>query len=218
MKKISIIILLMLAFFNSLSIAQQNFDYETLPVVDNKKIETPRAIPSHTLQEVIDVPAGETFKAIFSTPVSSENAYTGQQVVLVIGRNYYYKDKEIFPAGSAITGTVIEVAKAKHGSINGKLSIRFTQVITPDGMNIPISAVIKTDDNSGVLIGGNEIKEIAFSETGKPKKGLTLNSLTGNGGSLIKSVWDKGSDVVIPINALVELLLLQPITIDQQKK
>ena len=32
------------------------------------------------------------------------------------------------------------------------------------------------------------------------------------GGGLVKSVWDKGQDVVIPANAAIELVFTQPIT------
>ena len=36
----------------------------------------------------------------------------------------------------------------------------------------------------------------------------------GAGGGLVKSIWDKGSDVEIPANASVELILTQPITVN----
>ena len=139
------------------------------------------------------------------------------------------------PAGSTVYGTVIEVSKAKHGSLNGKLTIRFTQIITPTGQNIPISAVIKTDDNTGTLIGGTKLdvtKEYAKDLTvgagagalagviisplsgGSVGRGTALATAVGAGGGLIKSVWDKGNDVVLPVNATLELILTQPITVN----
>ena len=36
----------------------------------------------------------------------------------------------------------------------------------------------------------------------------------GAGGGLVKSIWDKGSDVEIPANAGIELILTQPITVN----
>ena len=40
-----------------------------------------------------------------------------------------------------------------------------------------------------------------------------MNSV-GNGGGLLKSVWDKGTDVDIPVNTQIELILTQPITVN----
>lgn len=74
-----------------------------------------------------------------------------------MGSDFYYNGNLIAPAGSAVTGQVLEVSKAKHGSMNGKLMLRFTQIVTPYGIQIPISAVIKTDDNTGRLIGGTKM-------------------------------------------------------------
>lgn len=197
---------------------------------------TPAQINNTVLKgSVVTVPAGESFKAVVTAPISSENAVTGQNVTLALGSDYYFNGTTIAPAGSTVYGTVIEVSKAKHGSLNGKLTIRFTQIITPTGQNIPISAVIKTDDNTGTLIGGTKIdvtKEYAKDLTvgagagalagviisplagGSVGKGTALATAVGAGGGLIKSVWDKGNDVVLPVNATLELILTQPITVN----
>ena len=118
--------------------------------------------------------------------------------------------------------------------MNGKLCIRFTQIYTPYGTQIPISAVIKTDDNTGVLIGGTKLdvtKEYAKDVTagvaagaisglvfgalagGNVGKGAALGTAVGAGGGLAKSAWDKGNDVEIPANATIDLMLTQPITV-----
>ena len=152
-----------------------------------------------------------------------------------MGSDFYYDGNLIAPAGSSVTGTVLEVSKAKHGSMNGKLLIRFTQIITPYGIQIPISAVIKTDDNSGVLVGGTKLdvtkeytKDLAVGSAsgalsgvvfgalsgGDVGKGAALGTAVGAGGGLIKSIWDKGNNVEIPANASIDLVLTQPITIN----
>lgn len=168
-------------------------------------------------------------------PISSETAYQGQTITLALSSDFYYKGNRIAPAGSSITGTVIEVSKAKHGTMNGKLTLRFTSIITPSGLNIPISALIKTDDNTGTLIGGTKFettteyaKDIAIGagagailgtiagplSGGSVGRGAALMTAVGAGGGLVKSIWDKGSDVEIPANASVELILTQPITVN----
>ena len=183
---------------------------------------------------VVMVPAGSSLPAMLTAPISSANASAGQSVSLVLNSDYYYNNKLIAPAGSTVSGTVIEASKAKRGSMNGKLCIRFTQIYTPYGTQIPISAVIKTDDNTGVLIGGTKLdvtKEYAKDVTagvaagaisglvfgalagGNVGKGAALGTAVGAGGGLVKSAWDKGNDVEIPANATIDLMLTQPITV-----
>ena len=45
-------------------------------------------------------------------------------------------------------------------------------------------------------------------------RGTALATAVGAGGGLAKSIWDKGTDVEIPINASLELFLTQPITVN----
>ena len=225
MKRILVISALLLV--SNCAFANSNYSFEQAK---------PAQINNTVLKgSVVTVPAGESFKAVVTAPISSENAVTGQNVTLALGSDYYFNGTTIAPAGSTVYGTVIEVSKAKHGSLNGKLTIRFTQIITPTGQNIPISAVIKTDDNTGTLIGGTKIdvtKEYAKDLTvgagagalagviisplagGSVGKGTALATAVGAGGGLIKSVWDKGNDVVLPVNATLELILTQPITVN----
>jgi hypothetical protein len=153
---------------------------------------------------------------------------------MALNSDFYYGQHLIAPAGSTIYGTVIEASSAKRGSINGKLCIRFTQIYTPYGTQIPISAVIKTDDLSGVLVGGTKtdvakdyVKDMTVGTAagavsgvvfgalagGSVGKGAALGTAVGAGGGLAKSIWDKGNDVEIPANASLDLVFTQPITV-----
>lgn len=216
-----------------------NFSYQstqTQPVYNSQYVQQPMQYSSSQPLHgnVVMVPAGSSLPAMLTAPISSANASAGQSVSLVLNSDYYYNNKLIAPAGSTVSGTVIEASKAKRGSMNGKLCIRFTQIYTPYGTQIPISAVIKTDDNTGVLIGGTKLdvtKEYAKDVTagvaagaisglvfgalagGNVGKGAALGTAVGAGGGLAKSAWDKGNDVEIPANATIDLMLTQPITV-----
>ncbi len=219
--------------------AASNFSYQstqTQPVYNSQYVQQPMQYSSSQPLHgnVVMVPAGSSLPAMLTAPISSANASAGQSVSLVLNSDYYYNNKLIAPAGSTVSGTVIEASKAKRGSMNGKLCIRFTQIYTPYGTQIPISAVIKTDDNTGVLIGGTKLdvtKEYAKDVTagvaagaisglvfgalagGNVGKGAALGTAVGAGGGLAKSAWDKGNDVEIPANATIDLMLTQPITV-----
>ena len=183
---------------------------------------------------VITVPAGITMPAIVSTPISSEYLYTGQMVSVTLGSDFYYNNQLIAPAGSTVSGTVTNVTKAKRGTINGKLALRFTEITTPYGSRIPISACIKTSDGTGILKGGTKMdtakeyaKDVGIGagagaltglvasaiSGGEKGKGTAIMTGVGAGAGLVKSIWDKGQDVMIPANSTIELQIDQPITV-----
>ncbi len=223
----------------NVSFAAANYSFQqaqTQPVYNSNYVQQPMQYSSSQPLHgnVVMVPAGTSMPAMFTTPVSSKTAIVGQTVTMALNSDFYYNNKLIAPVGSTISGTVIEASKAKRGSMNGKLSIRFTQIFTPYGTQIPISAVIKTDDNSGVLIGGTKLdvtkdyaKDLAAGSAagalsglvfgalagGNVGRGAALGTAVGAGGGLVKSVWDKGNDVEIPANACIDLMLTQPITV-----
>lgn len=219
--------------------AASNYSYQQTqvqPAYNSNYVQQPMQYSTnHPLQgNVVMVPAGTSIPAMLTSPISSATLKTGENISILLNSDFYYNNKLIAPAGSNIVGTVIEASKAKRGSMNGKLSIRFTQIYTPYGTQIPISAVIKTDDSSGVLIGGTKFdvtkeyaKDLAAGSAagavsglvfgalagGNVGRGAALGTAVGAGGGLVKSVWDKGNDVEIPANASIELMLTQPITV-----
>ena len=193
--------------------AEQNYDY-----------------PSTLINRTVTVPAGETFNAIFLAPINTSTAFEGQEVFLALSKDFYFKDNFIAAAGSTVLGKVIDSDKAKHGSIGGKLMLRFTSIITPSGQNIPISAIVRTEDNTGIILGGSKFYAIKDSSVLNPesasdisspgiskisygKGAIMMNEVGTSGGGLFKSIWDKGEEVDIPINASVDLILTQPITV-----
>lgn len=235
-----IIILSALLLSANCAFGASNFSYQqnatNTGFQPNYYSEESYKLNNNTLKgSVVTVPAGQSFKAVLMAPVSSETAYNGQAITLALNSDFYFNGKRIAPAGSSVTGTVIEVSKAKHGTLNGKLTLRFTQIITPSGQTIPISAVVKTDDNTGTLVGGTKFdiateygKDVAIGagagavlgtiagplSGGSVGRGAALMTAVGAGGGLVKSIWDKGTDVTIPANAGIELILTQPITVN----
>ena len=236
----TVLIINMLSF--STVWASSNFNYsapQTPTAYSNNYYQQPLQYPhNNTLQgNVVMVPAGTSVKATLTAPLSSQYTNVGQTVSMVLNSDFYYGDRLIAPAGSTLYGSIIESSKAKRGGINGKLSVRFSQIFTPYGAQIPISAVIKTDDLSGVLVGGTKLdvaKEYTKDLTagsaagalsglvfgalagGDVGKGAALGTAVGAGGGLVKSIWDKGNDVEIPVNANIDVVFTQPITVSGQ--
>lgn len=225
MKKTLITSLLIIASTINIVFADANYSYQ-------QHTQYPQ---NNTLKgNVVMVPAGTSLKTVLTAPLSSEYTTTGQTVTTALCEDFIYNGKVIAPAGSIVYGTVIESSKAKRGSINGKLCIRFNNISTPYGTQIPISGVIRTDDMSGVLVGGTKFdvtkeyaKDLAVGSAsgalsglvfgalagGNVGRGAALGTAVGAGGGLVKSVIDKGQDVEIPSNATIDLVLTQPTTV-----
>lgn len=239
MKK-NIALLLLLGMTINASLASSNYSFgssQVTPVQNSNYVQQPLQYSQNKpLQgSVVMVPAGATVNARLTAQLTSAYATTGETVTVALNDDFYYGNNLIAPAGSTIYGTVVEVSRAKRGSINGKLCVRFTQIYTPYGTQIPISAVIKTDDMTGVLVGGTKVdvakeytKDLAAGSAAGALSGLVFGALAGGdvgrgaalgtavgaGGGLVKSVWDKGNDVEIPANASIDILFMQPVTVN----
>lgn len=241
-KTLSIVAALSLLTGNA-AIAGQNYNYtqQSAPNYQNSYYAPPqqqRYSEGSTLKgRVVTVPAGTVMNTVVTTPLSSEYMVVGQSATLALSSDFYYNGNLIAPAGSTVMGTVTVASKAKHGSINGQLQVKFTEIITPYGSRIPISACIKTDDGTGILKGGTKMdttkeitKDAVLGAAGGALTGLVASAISGGalgkgtaimtgvgaGVGLAKSGLDNGHDVIIPSNAAIELMIDQPITVSPQ--
>ncbi len=237
-KKMIVSSILLANMVSLIAYAAPNFSYQAdtqNPALQQSYYPTPINAQNNQLQgSVVTVPANQEIPAFLTAPISSTNAVCGQTVSLSLNSDFTYNDQMIAPAGSTVLGTVIEVSTAKRGSRNGKLCIRFTQINTPYGLQIPISGVIKTDDNSGVLVGGTKAdvakdyaKDMAVGAGAGALTGLVAGAISGGavgkttaimtgigaGGGVVKSAWDKGDEIEIPAGASIDIVLTQPITV-----
>ncbi len=184
---------------------------------------------------LVSVPAGSVVPVMTTREIGSESLTQGQRIDLAMGSDFYYNGQLIAPAGSVVTGTATVVKSANHGSTNGKLKITFTQITTPQGVQIPITGIIKTNDGTGLLVGGTKMdvtkeyaKDMAVGSAagalsgvvfgalagGSVGQGAALGTAVGAGGGLVKSLWDKGNEVSIPANSTIDIILTQPITVN----
>ena len=81
----------------NISVASTNYSYEPTrlePVVNSQYMQQPLQYPrNNTLQgNVVMVPAGETTKAMLTSPLSSEYNSVGQTINLALTDDFYYGD------------------------------------------------------------------------------------------------------------------------------
>lgn len=188
--------------------------------------------------KVVYVPAGTVIPATATMEISSENLVLGQNVCVTLSQNFYYNNNLVATIGSSINGTVIDIKNAGRAGINGQIMVKFTNIVTPYGQMIPISATIQTDDGTGILKGGTKIdsatdyaKDIAVGTAagavagvimgplsgGKVGKGAAYGTAVGAGLGLAKSLWDKGEPATIPVGTVINIVLDQQITFTPQQ-
>ena len=224
-----------IAIFSSILIATvANKAYAT-----NYSYTTPQAAYNSTQNNSLQgrvtfVPAGAITTVMISSGLNSENLTMGSTIKVNLVEDFIYQDKIIAQKGSVINGVVIKAKKAGFGNRNAQIQVIFNEIQTPQGYNIPINAVFKTDDNTGILKGGTKLesaKEYAKNTTigaasgavlgtamgalsdGSVGKGAIYGTAIGGGLGLIKGAANKGEDINIPTGAYMDIFFTQPITL-----
>lgn len=226
--------------------------YQQVPAVNNQSYgyQTQYPLPVNSYQSqgygydyatnnqlqgnVVMVPANTSFEAVSMTPISSETASVGDSVSFYLGSDFYYGKNLIASAGSRVNGTVIKAKKGSWGNRNGQIQIRFTNIVTPTGQMIPISASLQTSDGTGILKAGTAkdvTKEYAKDATvgaaagavlgtamgalsgGSVGRGAVYGTAVGGGMGLLQNAFEKGGNIDIPQNAQMNIVLNQPVTV-----
>ncbi|MCR5261424.1 MAG: hypothetical protein K6C94_06255 [Candidatus Gastranaerophilales bacterium] len=209
-----------------------NSQYTQMPYTQEQ--QTPTSASQPLQGHVTVVPAGVNIPITTTSELNTQNLTLGQSVSAVLTSSFTYNGTVVAPAGSTVMGNVTYVKKGGHAGKNAQLQIRFTQINTPYGNIIPISAMIRTDDGTGILKSGTAkdtakdyTKDLVIGSGAGAVLGLTMGALSGGsvgrgaiygtavgaGAGLLKSLWDKGVDVVIPANSTLDITIDQPVTV-----
>ncbi|MBQ8886767.1 MAG: hypothetical protein IJY61_03605 [Candidatus Gastranaerophilales bacterium] len=252
---LSISIVAMMIATPCLSFANENYTmiepvYQEVPAI-NQQYQTQYPLPVNNSYQtqgfeyqapnynnlqgnVVMVPVNTSFEAVSMSSISSETASVGDSVSFYLGSDFYYGKNLIASAGSRVNGTIIKAKKGSWGNRNGQIQIRFTNIVTPTGQMIPISASLQTSDGSGILKAGTAkdvTKEYAKDATvgaaagavlgtamgalsgGSVGRGAIYGTAVGGGMGLIQNAFEKGGNVDIPQNAQMNIVLNQPVTV-----
>lgn len=253
MKKELLSIAIIIAFIMTpaMALAKANFETQvTTPAVQNtqysQQTQYPLPVNSYQTQgyqynnynqlqgNVVMVPAKTIFAATTPLYISSENVKAGDSVMFYLASDFYYGNNLIAAAGSKLNGTVLLAKKGGLGNRNGRLQIKFTNIVTPFGQMIPISASIQTDDGTGILKAGTAkdttkeyVKDVGIGaatgaalgtamgalSSGSVGRGAIYGTALGGGLGLGKSIMERGENVEIPMGAQINIVIDQPITV-----
>ena len=197
--------------------------------------QTYNNVQNNSLQgRVIYVPAGAVTSVMLSNELNSETAMVGSSISATLTDDFIYKNQLVAQKGSVINGTIVKAKKAGIANRNGQIQVIFNSITTPQGYNIPVNAVFKTADNTGILKGGTK-KDAAIEYTkdavlgagagaalgtamgalssGSVGKGAIYGTAIGGGLGLAKAVANKGDNFSIPASSCLDVYFTQPITL-----
>lgn len=197
------------------------------------QVSSPQVAPAPTGPS--QVAANTEIHAALDTPLSSKTSKPGDRFTATVsdpvrGGN----GSVVIPTGSRIEG---EVAESEEGKTlpalrgKGKLSLRFRDVLLPNGQTLPMTATLvsvnstngkgtKRADEEGQVESGTQGKDVAKDVGigagigtvaglifGGPLKGLAVGALAGGGYVLAT----KGKDVELPAQTGLVIRLDQPV-------
>lgn len=88
-------------------------------------------------------PDGSSVRARLSTELSSATARKGDRVEATLSQPLTDGKLLIFPQGSRLRGSVVQVQSARHMSRNGQLRIVFQEIVPPEGVEQKIQASLE---------------------------------------------------------------------------
>jgi len=195
--------------------------------------------PSPTVNSaagVDQVTAGTEIRAALDTPLSTKTSKPGDRFTATITDQVRGNNGSIvIPSGARVEGEVAEADEGKALAAlrgKGKLSLRFRDVVLPNGQTIHLTATLisvndtngkntKKADEEGQVQSGTRNKDVAKDVGigagvgtvaglifGGPLKGLAIGALAGGGYVLAT----KGKDVNLPAQTGMVIKLDQPVT------
>jgi len=182
------------------------------------------------------VTAGTEIRATLDTPLSTKTSKPGDRFTATIADQVRGNNGAVvIPSGARVEGEVAEADEGKALAAlrgKGKLSLRFRDVVLPNGQTIPLTATLvsvndtngkntKKADEEGQVQSGTRNKDVAKDVGigagvgtvaglifGGPLKGLAIGALAGGGYVLAT----KGKDVNLPAQTGMVIRLDQPVS------
>jgi hypothetical protein len=189
------------------------------------------------------VPAGTSLEAVLTSPIDSAVSKPGDLFSAKLYSPMYFGNDMVLPPNTTLEGQIIESDKGGHLGINGKMNLRLTAAVTPDGTRFPLSAIISAnqadkktvaEDKSGDLKGqstkssvghgvartaawtaGGTLLGICFAPivAGSVAAGAIAGVATGGAVGLGSNLWRKGKDVKVPSGSRLSFQLDQPMSL-----
>ncbi len=135
-----------------------------------------------------NVNSGQVIRVRMNQTITSETARVGDQFTTTVVDPVYAGGVEVIPAGSSITGRVINVTRASRKSKEGTIGVHFVSLRIPTGIARAINGDL-TDvstenvsaDNEGEVSGRSAVKRNVVFIGGGAATGALIGAIAGGG-------------------------------------
>ena len=209
--------------------AQHRFDTQTAATTPQIPLTVPHnpvIQPQKTTTltgSVVQIQAGQQFNVVLSSTISSDSIENNDNISARLDEDWVVNGIRIAPAGSIITGRVVNSRSAGYAMGDGRIGIDFTQIFTHDGKIIPLSTneVRVLSDNNRVVKVGGKVLAGALSGLvlgavlmlcGADAKSLAGSAAVGGAFGAISAAATKGEEVYVPEGSVLQIILAEPMT------
>ena len=176
---------------------------------------------------VAQIASGTTLNVYLQTSINTSTANKGDQIIAVLMKDLTYNGNVVFPQGSLVYGQLTKAVHASYGSRNGKVTIDFNQIVTPENKTYNISTE-KIDFNvsndgkvksvvsnaaAGAIIGAIGGLLYAALSGGDIGTAAAIGAGVGAGTGLAGSAIEQGVDAEIPSFTEMDITLTRPINV-----
>jgi len=142
--------------------------------------------PSMAVSISTSPPEGSLVHTRLLTPLTSATAQAGDFVEAVLWQPLFDGDKLILPEGSRLRGTVLQARPARKLHQNGQLRLVFHKLVTPDGVETKVNAVIigvEAAKSDHVALDAEGGAEVTSPNTRYLSTGLTIALAAASAGT-----------------------------------
>jgi hypothetical protein len=166
----------------------------------------------------ITAPAGDSLHVRITESLDSATAQTGEGFHGILTRPLVADGLVVVPAGSAVSGRVVDAKDATHFKGHSILSVAVTG-IRSHGNSIAVSTEPYTLDgknrgtNSVEKIGGGAVVGAVIGGIFGGGKGAAIGAGAGGGGGAAVQGFTRGQQVAIPSESVISFRLAAPLTV-----
>lgn len=169
----------------------------------------------------IIVPAGTTLTVRLSQAVGSKISQAGQSFSGTVANAVVVGGRTAFPAGAAVTGTIVDAKPLGRFAGGAVLSLQLTSInLRGSDRAIQTSAVSQTEKGKGkrtaVLAGGGAAVGALIGGLAGGGKGAGIGALAGGGAGTGGAAFTGNKDIVLPAESALTFKLEQPLEIKER--
>jgi hypothetical protein len=178
----------------------------------------PVAEPKKVKAEPIIIPAGTALTVRLSDAVGSKISQTGQAFSGTLAHSVTIGGKTAIPAGTSVTGTVVDAKPLGRFAGGASLSLQLTGInLNGTDRAIQTSAVTQTAKGKGkrtaVMAGGGAALGALIGGLAGGGKGAAIGAAAGGGAGTGGAAFTGNKDIVLPAESALSFTLAQPLEI-----